>query len=495
MQQSERIADYLEKAVPRMVSAKKYEKIRDELLSHILDKADFYIEIGYGKDDAYEKALEEMGEPQQVSTQFEEVYREKKIYSRITFFAIILVDIFTAILGFGISLVSWFFDGVMLSSVESLVISSVFLCAVLLIVIYAYKEKHTAMLKAVGLAHIFLSVPMLSGSIYLPVVIHILQLGLYDNYSLLGIFSPLLITVPIAIFSLIASSKKRASKRNSRISEKYFVFASAFIIIITLFLCSSAILSISIPIENEYLDFDYSLIQEHTDSKKEVSEITELYDSITKNTTYNEADRILYEAGFIPHTELDTVITDEGKLLNIYDSIKNYLSDNLDNETVYLKLFESGYVSAYEPSFVISKTDDKPIDYKKVYFFERSLQIDIITFFKQILLNIEYTQEAREVFESFCLDDSKDIVLKRIRRICTVNSLKTEYTEKGVVETYTLDTLDRTGAIFDEVSSSFEGTLVFRNNCLIDGNYVYEHYEYYAGEEPNEILIEYVIEK
>ena len=69
MQQSERIADYLEKAIPKTVSAKKYDKIRDELLSHILDKADFYIEIGYGKDEAYEKALEEMGEPEEADVE------------------------------------------------------------------------------------------------------------------------------------------------------------------------------------------------------------------------------------------------------------------------------------------------------------------------------------------------------------------------------------------------------------------------------------------
>ena len=44
MQQSEWIEEYLEKAVPKTVSGKKYADIRDELMSHIADKTDFYIE-------------------------------------------------------------------------------------------------------------------------------------------------------------------------------------------------------------------------------------------------------------------------------------------------------------------------------------------------------------------------------------------------------------------------------------------------------------------
>ena len=39
------------------------ESITAELESHILDKADYYEEIGYSKEVAMQKAIEEMGNP------------------------------------------------------------------------------------------------------------------------------------------------------------------------------------------------------------------------------------------------------------------------------------------------------------------------------------------------------------------------------------------------------------------------------------------------
>ncbi|MBR3816555.1 MAG: hypothetical protein IKJ27_07505 [Clostridia bacterium] len=493
MQQSEKIAEYLEKAVPRMVSAKKYDKIRAELLSHILDKADFYIEIGYGKDAAYEKALEEMGEPEQVSTQFEEVYREKKTYCRIAFLIIIFADLFATVTGFGSSLISVFFKDSLYLTYDSLLISAVFLFSVVIAILYAYKEKHPSMLRTIGFAHLLLSILGISGSIYYPITLRFLEfLPLEAAVALrdLMYFTTPIITLPIFIICMWLASNRKITKRKTTISGKTAGVLTAVSLSLCILWCSNVTVSEKAPFFDGFMFKDAIVLI--INSRMNQSELNKIYDSINEKTTGEEADRILRESGYMPHTELHTVISDEDALEYLLDGLEEYFTENRDNESVYLKYnartndFELGVV-------VIPECYGETISYKKTNYVQ-VLHTDIFFYIECYLLNKNSTEMARESFEKFHIGDSKKDVLKKMKRMCIGDTVMTEYTENGEVQTYTFETSEVRWMI-DDVYFSFDCSLSFINDKLISGDYVYYSRNEFDLEDVYEEYREYTIEK
>lgn len=66
------------------------QSIEAELSSHILDKIDYYVEIGYTKEQAEEKATEDMGDPEQTAVPLNSLYNIKWYKKRENIVAIIL---------------------------------------------------------------------------------------------------------------------------------------------------------------------------------------------------------------------------------------------------------------------------------------------------------------------------------------------------------------------------------------------------------------------
>ena len=76
MQTPKIVSNYLEAAVPKGLTESRRKLLTDELESHIYDKAEHYIEIGYSEEESFEKAVAEMGEATPVSESFETLYKE-----------------------------------------------------------------------------------------------------------------------------------------------------------------------------------------------------------------------------------------------------------------------------------------------------------------------------------------------------------------------------------------------------------------------------------
>lgn len=47
MQQHKIVKEYLDNVIPKKISPKTQDELREEMESHIYDRADFYMEIGY----------------------------------------------------------------------------------------------------------------------------------------------------------------------------------------------------------------------------------------------------------------------------------------------------------------------------------------------------------------------------------------------------------------------------------------------------------------
>ena len=58
---------FLEKVAEQIEDERSREIITAELESHLLDNIDYYIDIGYSKEDAEKRATEEMGNPEDIA--------------------------------------------------------------------------------------------------------------------------------------------------------------------------------------------------------------------------------------------------------------------------------------------------------------------------------------------------------------------------------------------------------------------------------------------
>ena len=491
MQPSELIEEYLEKAVPKMISARKYDRIRDELMSHIADKADFYIEIGYSEKEAYVKALNEMGEPEQISSQFEEVYREKKIYSRIAFAIIICTDLFAAVTGIGATIISFFFKDPLWLTFESLVLSNIFLFCVAVTVLYAYKEKHPSMLRAVGFAHLLMSVPFVSGSVYFPAGVRIIEFISYKLSTEPQKMAFIPTAISLTVFHVCIALASRVKKENRpALSGKGFCFG------VTAFLCISVLSCSTITLSNITLvesmnspNFGDSELAALVESRKSIKELDNLYASINEKSTFEDADRILRKAGYIPHTELHTVIKVEDDLNYILLTIEEDFGVDTSKETVYVK--NDQYISIQsDASFVIPHSEGGTLNYKKMYYGTQKRHPDISFYIEYFFFDVNLVEMAADDFEELRIGDNEESALETIKNTCTIQSIKTEYTENGEFRTYTFETEENDPDNY----YYFEGTLTFDSNGkLVSGSCIRYDYGYFEEGEYIEDTEEYII--
>lgn len=461
MLQHEAIKSYLEKAVPKCLSLKKQINICDELTCHIQDKADFYIEIGYDEEKSYEKALEEMGDGEEVCRQFEDVYQEKTIHAVLTSIVIHFADFFAVILGFGGSFFSLFANGSgMLESSESILFSSVTLCVVLILIIYAHKERHSKMLKAIGISHLIMT--FLTGvlnSIYSPLIIAVItfvqnRFSFYYGYES-DLFGPIIISFPIGFICLILS---KSVKYKKGLSEKAFKTLTA------LFVAGLVIVNCF------NFTFNYSSISDYITKRDEIENQTEVYENITSDMTFEQADKFLKDAGYVPSTEL----ADKDKDLAFSDrqqSLKNRWSLS-DNNIIYNKYSSYGEINHYDHSIVIPYSQTGTIAWK-IFDFDPTPYYQNVRILKNFTIaSPDPVDHAQKLLNSFHIGDNKADCIQAITKSFSFFRLKSEF-DTNFTETYGFYAV-RTDSIGNE-TLHIEAELTFKNNRLSKGSYVLTH--------------------
>lgn len=91
-----KIINYIDSITPQNISKKKKRMLYDELFCHILDRIDYYIEIGYSEEQSTDKAIEDMGTDEDTKkylcVEFEELYHERTWWSFIPSAIILLLN-------------------------------------------------------------------------------------------------------------------------------------------------------------------------------------------------------------------------------------------------------------------------------------------------------------------------------------------------------------------------------------------------------------------
>ena len=87
---------FVSDVVNQIINPNAKKPIQAELESHILDKADYYMEIGYSKDDAFKRATEEMGDAYETAVPLNKLNDNpyNAVFNILSFIALVAIVIF-----------------------------------------------------------------------------------------------------------------------------------------------------------------------------------------------------------------------------------------------------------------------------------------------------------------------------------------------------------------------------------------------------------------
>lgn len=345
--------------------------------------------------------------------------QDKTSSAVLLFFLIILADLSAAVLGFGGAAVLLFVlgsDMPMLSTYESLIISSCAVCLILLTALYAYRTNQPKKLKAIAAANVIMSLltimmnslyypfaDMISHTIYRITDIEFFRTSDLDEYMSLFVSVPMCILCFVLLFKLKRENKESADKASFRCTARVTVTVFILVTVGGLAVCNI------LPSEAyNYSGFVYigkNLAGAlHNVGNERLAERT--FESINGDTDYLQAKAMLRGS----------------KAVSVFPS---------ENGKVKIKTIK------YDAS-----SSDKPT-------------------------------EASEIFEVLKIGDDKKSVLKKMKKVSDNTSVSVEYTDNTVRETYEFSAFNDISFLHLIEMEWFDGTVVFENGILKEGNYVY----------------------
>lgn len=407
----------------------------------------------------------------------------ENVLAFIAFALILLADVLAIILGFGGSFLGMFSGDIgMFSSYESLLISSAVICGVYLVVLYAYRNSLRKIILAIGYANLVISLaPYILNSVYFPFSFMITDV-LFDissSFSDLRFLTGELISVPLCVLCFVMNFKLKRDKERKYISQK------AYVIILVLTVCFFAVINVFnlfITVFGISDEFNYSAIGYYVQHKRQDSNL-EIYNSITESTSFEQANALLKEQGFFPHTQIEKYIDDKEALKIQLDALKEYIITG--EEIVYTKPNDNGYVSYYNPCIIISADKSRTVKKKKITFdTSESFEIfDIIS-----IGDGNDIDKAEEVFQNFKTGQDKEATIMQIEKYALLCSIETEYEQFSAAETYSFTSYEDESFLSLYDVKYFDGYIVFEDGFIKGGNYTCTHVYTDYEEESNGII-------
>ncbi|MBQ9913309.1 MAG: hypothetical protein IJO73_03670 [Clostridia bacterium] len=393
---------------------------------------------------------------------------DKTVYALLLFFIIIFSDVLACAAGFGGASFMMLalaygneLDMLMYSTYESLIIGSFALCGILLTALYAYRTNQPKKLKAIAAAHIIMSLlPFAMNSLYFPVpdmllnVIHkITGWELYFFYYGLTYFLQELVSVPVCIFCFVLLSKMK--KKGEEGAESVPFRCTAVITVTAFLLVTVAGLGIcNLPVSEAYNTSGTVKVAERMkkviDGALLKDRAERLFESITGETDFSQADALLREAGFIPHTEIKEYIEEQEQVELLIDNLDELMKD--EGTLAYTKP-DDGYISFSKCILLLPDENGK-------------IKKKIITYVTDLPEKID---EAEESFRELKIGEEKEMVLKKLKKVTDISSYSVEYGEKAVREVYEVSAFNDTSFLHLIETEWFDGRVAFENGILTAG--------------------------
>ena len=319
MQQHKCVEDYLESVVPKNIADSKRTELRAEMESHIYDKAEFYIEIGYDEETAFNKAVEEMGEAEGVKTQFESIYKDSTLKGVLWFVGICAMNLMAVASGLGYFILDHNYSSG-LPSVFQLVFFLGFCVVLITHTVKCCRHKLHKQLKGITYAFAFLSLIsfITSGMFFsvlsaVPLVFAYLTNGVApDDYILVFVINIIMLLAYTLLCFLSVSSDYRYRTKPYRLSVKAIA-----VILSAVSICFVALYAFAyVKYEYRYLDKAYYEEMEADDGCSVnviTAEAFEVYSSVKIGDDVKATQKMLKEKGFSDKNSVyeDYVVSDE----------------------------------------------------------------------------------------------------------------------------------------------------------------------------------------
>ncbi len=260
-----RITEFVDSFIPKNISKKKASILKEELTCHIMDKADFYKEIGYDDTESANKAIEDFGTDEVdknfIFNEFEELYSEKSIFGILAFVIIAVMNFICAFLDLWVISADFNRDPDPLSAFISF--SMIFV--VLIMIVFARIKKYRKTLISIGIVNTLIAVTLLMSFypqmaaftlvyniIYLvdnftPFLIgHLLSL---ENIFAMVLWLAILLVPSLYCFIEAVRIKRGTAKTVKKPKNKIGIFSGVFLLV-------AIVSSLIYPTSEKYID-DY----------------------------------------------------------------------------------------------------------------------------------------------------------------------------------------------------------------------------------------------
>lgn len=148
------IIEFVDSFIPSNLPSKRKQILKDELMCHILDKADYYQELGFGERQSIEKAIDDFGTDEEMKKfifgEFESLYQERTVWG-------ILAGLFIWLLNWlCIPLDIWVYSADYNREPDpaGALVSFIMIFAVLGLIVFARIKKYRKMLLCIGISNL-----------------------------------------------------------------------------------------------------------------------------------------------------------------------------------------------------------------------------------------------------------------------------------------------------------------------------------------------------
>ncbi len=189
-----KVNEFVDSFIPKNLPKKRKQAIKDELVCHLLDKADHYRDLGYKKEASIDKAIEEFGTDEDMKNyirgEFEELYQERTMWGILAGLFIWVMNWMCFPLDIWVASADYNRD----PDPAGAFVSFCMIFAVMGLIIFARIKKYRKMLLCIGIAN-FSVVGILMWCFYPQMASYSMA---YNIIYLVDRFTPLLLGITVA---------------------------------------------------------------------------------------------------------------------------------------------------------------------------------------------------------------------------------------------------------------------------------------------------------
>lgn len=341
-----RITDFVDSFIPKNMPKKKALLLKAELTCHIIDKADYYKEIGYDDTESVNKAIEDFGTDETdkkfIFNEFEELYSEKSIFSIAAFVIIALMNYLCLPLDLWVTSADFNRD----PDPAGAFMSFFMIFVVLSMIIFARIKKYRKTLISIGLINTLIAAVLLASFypqmasytvgynlIYLIDVLTPISMGrvivmALDGLFVMVIWFAVLLLPALYCFVEAVRIKKGLAKVIANPKRIFTVFSAVFLAVTVV----SCLLQ---PVSKKYVD-DYPVwFDNYYNYISDVSQ--QRFDEIVIGNGYADISNCLKSEGYVTTEEYENTL------------------DRLSRKQFRQNLKEFNFAEGYEIWFVPDK--------------------------------------------------------------------------------------------------------------------------------------------